>query len=174
MGRSVIVSHSILLVDDSPIVVESVLRWLKRDGYQVVVASNCAEVRAIAAGRRFAVHIFDLELSDGHGIDLALWLRGEGHSAQTIFYTGYSLGSASLERARHFGYVVTKGENPTALLRVLAALLDPAHRDERGTETRPWDTSDPNEPEPAKNQPDDAHETSICTRVLGASWLPPR
>lgn len=116
-------SDAILLVDDSEIVVESLRRWLERDGYRVVVASSCAEVRTVAAKHRFAAHIFDLELRDGHGVEMALWLQKEGHFAETIFYTGHSLGSALLERAREVGHVVAKGEDPNGLMGLLRKLV---------------------------------------------------
>jgi DNA-binding NtrC family response regulator len=107
------------MVDDSEIVAESVRRWLKRDGYEVVVTHDCAEARAAAAQRHFSAHVIDLELSDGLGVDLALWLKYTGHSAPNIFYTGHSMGSEAIEQARQFGRVVIKGENPKALLNML-------------------------------------------------------
>lgn len=122
--RTALVACTILLVDDSEIVTESVKRWLKRDGYQVVVARNCAEAKAAAAGCNFAGHIVDLELSDGHGVELALWLKSEGHCAATVFFTGHAIGSHSLERAQQVGHVLTKGTNPTVLLSVLKELVD--------------------------------------------------
>jgi len=112
------------MVDDSEIVIESVRRWLKLDGYEVVVATNCAEAKAAASRRRFAAHILDLELADGLGVDLALWMKSEGHTADTIFYTGHSLGHCLLEQAERVGHVVTKGTSPHALLRTLRALVD--------------------------------------------------
>ncbi len=107
------------MVDDSEIVAESVRRWLKRDGYDVVVAHDCAEAKAAAAQRHFSAHVIDLELSDGLGIDLAIWLQYTGHTAPNIFYTGHCMGSEAIERARQFGRVVIKGEDPKALLKLL-------------------------------------------------------
>ncbi|HMA96037.1 MAG TPA: response regulator [Polyangiaceae bacterium] len=117
-------AYAILMVDDSEIVIESLRRWLKLDGYEVVVATNCAEAMAAASRRRFAAHILDLELADGLGVDLALWLKREGHTAQTIFYTGHSFGNCLLEQAERVGHVVTKGASPHTLLRVLRTLVN--------------------------------------------------
>jgi DNA-binding NtrC family response regulator len=117
--RTTVVTCEILLVDDSEIVTESVKRWLKHEGYEVVVTRNCAEARAAAPGHHFSAHIIDLELSDGHGIDLALCLKREGYSAETIFYTGHSISNHSVERARLIGHVVVKGQDPGTLLCVL-------------------------------------------------------
>lgn len=117
------------MVDDSEIVIESVRRWLKLDGYEVVVATSCAEARAVASCRRFAAHILDLELEDGLGVDLALWLKQEGHTAESIFYTGHTFGSASLEQAERVGHIVTKGASPQALLRLLRVLVDRSPKD---------------------------------------------
>jgi DNA-binding response OmpR family regulator len=112
------------LVDDSEIVGESVKRWLERDGYQVIVARNCAEARLVAGGRHFAGSILDLELADGNGVELALWLKSDGHCPETVFFTGHSIGSDSLERAQQVGCVVTKGADPNGLLRVLRDLVE--------------------------------------------------
>jgi DNA-binding response OmpR family regulator len=110
------------MVDDSEIVIESVQRWLVREGYEVVVTHDCAEARAAAKQHQFCGHIIDLELSDGNGIDLARWLREEGHRSETIFYTGDTSGSEAFELAHQFGRVVVKGENPRVLLSAVREL----------------------------------------------------
>jgi len=134
------VTRNVLMVDDSEIVAESTRRMLKREGFEVVVAQNCAEAKAAVAEHRFCAHIIDLELEDGRGVDLALWLRREGHEGPTIFYTGHGMGSEALEQARQFGRVVTKGGNvkglTTALRELVPSLRPPAKSKPPGTQVR--------------------------------------
>lgn len=113
------VPHAILLVDDSTIVVDSVRRWLKRAGYEVVIANTCAEARRLAQGSQFIAHIIDMQLSDGRGIDLAVWLRDNTRGAATIFYTGEDATSEPEEEVVRIGQVVSKSSSADTLLKVL-------------------------------------------------------
>lgn len=114
-----LVPHAILLVEDSVIVVDSVKRWLKRAGYEVVVAKSCAEARNLAQARRFVARIIDMHLADGRGIDLAIWLRDHTQNAATVFYTGEAPDSVPAEDLARIGRVVVKGSAPDMLLKVL-------------------------------------------------------
>lgn len=111
--------HAILLVEDSVIVVDSVRRWLKRAGYEVVVASSCAEARELSRARPFVARIIDMQLADGRGIDLAIWLRDNTKDAAIVFYTGQDATSLLAEDVLRIGQVVSKGSAPDTLLKVL-------------------------------------------------------
>lgn len=111
--------HAILLVEDSVIVIDSVKRWLKRAGYEVVVAKSCAEARNLSRTRQFVARIIDMQLADGRGIDLAIWLRDNTRDAAIVFYTGQDATSLLVEDVLRIGQVVSKGSAPDTLLKVL-------------------------------------------------------
>lgn len=105
-----------LIVEDDPVVARSVARRLLREGYTVSLAQTCRAARA--AGGDFDAAVFDLDLPDGNGADLALELLRLGALRALVFYTG-SIDRQERERAARLGSVIDKGE---ALDEVVAAL----------------------------------------------------
>ena len=105
-----------LIVEDDPVVARSIARRLLRDGYVVSLAQTCRAARAAGAG--FEVGIFDLDLPDGGGADLADELLRLGAVRTVVFYTG-SVDHAQRQRASVLGAVVDKGQNVEAVLAAL-------------------------------------------------------
>lgn len=105
-----------LIVEDDPIVARSIARRLLREGYTVSLAQTCRAARAAGAG--FDAAVFDLDLPDGNGADLAVELLRLGALRALVFYTS-SVDRQERERAARLGQVIDKGE---ALDEVIAAL----------------------------------------------------
>ena len=68
----------ILVVEDSPRVVEVVTSALRKAGHIVEVAGNCAEGDAALGERHFDVAVVDVGLPDGSGLDLCRKVRARG------------------------------------------------------------------------------------------------
>lgn len=102
-----------LVADDDPLVARAVARGLSRLGYRVCTARSRAA--AFAMSGSYAVGVFDLDLGDGSGVELAEDLLGQGRVGRVLFYTG-SRYSQVLDRARLIGPVVPKPAGVDALL----------------------------------------------------------
>jgi CheY-like chemotaxis protein len=98
-------AQDILLVEDDEVIARLIERGLVRLGYDVRAVSSCAE--ALAVEGQFRCGIFDIELGDGDGVELALALLARGSIRTVVFYTG-TLDSDARRRAVDVGRVVHK------------------------------------------------------------------
>ena len=76
----------VLLVENERPVARAVERLLRRAGYCPTVARNCTEANALR--ECFDLGIFDIDLGDGHGVDLAEQCLAKGSVRAAAFYTG--------------------------------------------------------------------------------------
>ena len=67
--------HPILIVDDQTEVLGLLRTVLKREGYEVLMASTVAMAKQVALTRSLALILLDLGLPDGDGLDLCRWLK---------------------------------------------------------------------------------------------------
>jgi DNA-binding response OmpR family regulator len=95
----------ILVVEDDEIIARLIERGFLRLGYDVQVVTSCAEARALTGS--FRCGVFDIELGDGDGIELATRMLAKGYVRAVVFYTG-SLDSDARRRAGEVGRVVDK------------------------------------------------------------------
>jgi len=108
-----------LVVDDSPVALRVVSRRLGALGFDVREASTAADARRVDAVT-LACAIFDVELSDGNGPDLAAVLRAGCATLPIAFFTS---GAATrlLERAHACGPIFLKPDLDGLLQWALAA-----------------------------------------------------
>lgn len=121
----------LLHVEDDALVARALSRVLKARGYDLVRASCCVEARAVQDSYRLG--IFDVDLLDGDGVELASDLLARGIVQCAIFLTG-TLDVNALRRAREVGEVVVKSSDLSPLL---AALGEPRTRSEYPVSPRP-------------------------------------
>ena len=114
---------SVLVVEDSSVLARPLKRFLKHLGYTVHYASSCAEARAFRGP--FDVGLFDIELSDGSGINLCLELLATKVVAAAVFYSAV-VHPASLQRAAQLGVVVRKTQSAEDLRQALCSALGQA------------------------------------------------
>ena len=78
-----------LVVDDEPIVVEVLGRYLRRDGFQVTSAATGPEAWAAALDPEHPPHliVLDVMLPGGDGLELCRRLRAERHTTPIILLT---------------------------------------------------------------------------------------
>jgi len=79
----------LLLVDDSPDVLDLVDRALTRDGHRVRIAASIAQARAQLADGHPDVMVLDVALPDGTGIDFCRALRREAARFPILLLTAH-------------------------------------------------------------------------------------
>jgi CheY-like chemotaxis protein len=98
--------RTVLLVDDSPVVRRAVARRLEAEGFRVHEESSAAGAGSADASV-LTCAIFDIELTDGTGTELAASLLGKRPSLPIAFFTA-GAPTSLLERARAYGPVYRK------------------------------------------------------------------
>ncbi len=69
--------HSVLVVDDEPIVLESIRDWLKEAGYQVATAETGEQALEMVEEQDFSVMVLDLRLPGKTGIKVLKEIKAE-------------------------------------------------------------------------------------------------
>ena len=95
----------LLVVEDDALIARALWRRLNERGVRARHVSHCATASALRGP--FSVGIFDIDLPDGDGVELARELLGRGVVARVVFYTGCT-NAERLWRARGFGAVFKK------------------------------------------------------------------
>jgi DNA-binding NtrC family response regulator len=105
----------ILIVDDDPIVAESLAEHLTREGFETATAMNVAEARALldgasnypstgAGGARAPqpVHVVlsDVSMPGESGVDLLRWAREHHPTTAVVMLTGYGTIESAVEALR--------------------------------------------------------------------------
>ncbi len=80
----------ILVVDDEPVMRESLAEWLAEDGYSVETAASGQEALAKAAVRDYAIYFLDLKMPGIDGIETMLEIRKRHADASVIIMTAYA------------------------------------------------------------------------------------
>ncbi|MBP6672743.1 MAG: sigma-54-dependent Fis family transcriptional regulator, partial [Bacteroidetes bacterium] len=87
--------NSILIVDDEPIVRESLTKWFKQDGFRVEAAQDANAALKMMEKGPWDVVILDIKMPGMSGLELLKRLREIDRSAQVIMATAF----ASVESA---------------------------------------------------------------------------
>lgn len=80
-------AHQILVVDDDAEIRKLLARYVSEQGFRVLLASNCAEVREKIVTHQVDLMILDVMLPDGSGLDLCRDLRAARSSIPIILLT---------------------------------------------------------------------------------------
>ena len=97
----------VLVVDDEQVVLDSVERHLKRDGYEIRKALSGAEALAVLDAEGADVVVTDLMMPGMDGLELLSRIRGEGGGPPVIMITGYATMRTALMALRKgaFDYI---------------------------------------------------------------------
>jgi DNA-binding response OmpR family regulator len=68
--------ETVLVVDDEPIVRDVVVRYLERDGYRTLTASDGDTAKALIEEREPSLVVLDVMLPGTDGLSLCRWIRG--------------------------------------------------------------------------------------------------
>lgn len=121
----------LLLVEDEVTLARSVARLLRRHGYDVYLAGSCDEARR--APSTFSLGIFDIDLPDGDGVDLAKELSELGVVRRVVFFSGTAEANQQAG-ARKVGPLVEKSRGFPDLLAVIELALATQHAKVSGAE----------------------------------------
>lgn len=114
-----------LIVDDNPDITELLAMFIRRLGFQPVMAYSAAEALAAARGQHFDLILADIGMPQMNGYELAEELRRmpEYKTVPMIAITGYALYD---DRARAlsagFDYHLTKPVSPDMLASIIKRL----------------------------------------------------
>jgi len=106
-------SSELLLVEDDLLLARAVERTLRTRGARVRHVACCALASGLTGP--FPIGVFDIELPDGDGIELARSLRTRGVVGRVVFYTACTE-PQRLARARELGSVFVKSAHLPSLL----------------------------------------------------------
>ena len=115
----------ILVVEDDAAFGTMMLTWLKKSGYEAVLASRYEQAKIEISSHPFNLIITDLRLPDGDGILLMTWVREKMKSqVPIIVMTGYAevQTAVSAMKLGAFDYL-KKPINPSVLEEKIAAAL---------------------------------------------------
>jgi DNA-binding response OmpR family regulator len=110
----------VLVVEDEPAIGRALFRSLEREGYSVDVARTHADSLSFLG--EYDCGVFDIELPDSDGVDLAKRLKSRGVVKNVVFFSGLSDGRSEA-RARNHGVYVHKSEGIQRLFSAIAGLL---------------------------------------------------
>jgi two-component system, OmpR family, response regulator len=80
-------AQSILVVDDDPEIRKLLARYIESQGFRVLLAANCRELRDQLATHHVDLIVLDVMLPDGSGLDLCRDLRAQRSSVPIILLT---------------------------------------------------------------------------------------
>jgi len=126
----------LLLVEDNELLARSLKRALTHAEFDVTVMHNFGDAQQLlqpalaGTAAPYALGIFDIDLPDGDGTELAEQMLASGVVRDAIFYSGCA-DARRLQRARNIGEVVKKGNDLVGFLNLLRdqKTLDPDRLD---------------------------------------------
>lgn len=111
------VSSDLLLVEDDLLLARALTRGLGTRGIRARHVARCATAAALRGP--FPIGVFDIELPDGDGIELARLLMFRAVVSRVVFYTACAE-PRRLARARALGLVYVKSGNLAPLMEGLS------------------------------------------------------
>ncbi len=124
--------HSILIVEDDASFGVMLQTWLKKNNYDVVLATHYAQAKKELSSKSFDLILTDLRLPDGDGILLMAWVREQLKSrVPFIVMTGYAevQTAVSAMKLGAFDYL-KKPINPSLLEEKIVAALESKQEEE--------------------------------------------
>jgi DNA-binding NtrC family response regulator len=107
---------SILVVDDEPIVVQSLGDWFRDDGYQVAIAANAKEALRLAAQARYDIAFVDIKMPGMDGLELQERLAAAQPDMSLIIMTAYASVDSAVKALKNGAYdYITKPFDPEEL-----------------------------------------------------------
>ncbi len=117
--------NSVLIVDDEPIVRESIRDWLKDAGYQVTTAESGEEALELIEKQDFGVMVLDIRLPGKTGIMVLKEVKAQRPWIKSIIITAYP-SSETTSEAKKLGAIdyLVKPIIPDDLERLIREILD--------------------------------------------------
>ena len=109
--------HSVLIVEDEPLIALDIVDCFRRAGASVLAAQTLADGLRLAGLPELSAAVVDFGLSDGDGTALCEQLRARG--IPFVLHSGYS----HVRDACRHAVLVPKPANPDVLVTTVARLL---------------------------------------------------
>src|SRR5262245_15793702 len=88
---------AILIVDDEPIVRESLGSWFREDGFQVEVAQSGREALEKLTKRKWDIYLIDIKMPGMDGLELQRKIKEITPEASVIIMTAYASVDTAVE-----------------------------------------------------------------------------
>jgi DNA-binding NtrC family response regulator len=127
----------IMVVDDDPNIRELMATLLAAEGYDVIQAGNAAEAQNCFAGPQPDVILLDLQLPDGHGLDLLPTIKKQWVESEVIVLTGNATFDAAVEATKRGAYhFQNKPVDPKSLMVLVKRAIEHKHLTEQASSLR--------------------------------------
>jgi DNA-binding NtrC family response regulator len=117
----------VLIVDDEPLVADTLCAILSRAGYATMAAYNGASALELASQRTPELLITDVAMPDMNGVELALAMVNLRPACKVLLFSGHAT-SADLVHAYDAGHdfpLLTKPIHPTEMIRQVGQRIRP-------------------------------------------------
>lgn len=91
---------SIMLVDDEPIIVETLVTFLEQKGYRVEGLTNASEALNKIKEEHYDIVLTDLKMPVVTGIEIVRAVIDSGHDTKVIIFTGYASLDSAIEAVK--------------------------------------------------------------------------
>ncbi|KAB2968253.1 MAG: sigma-54-dependent Fis family transcriptional regulator [Thermoanaerobaculia bacterium] len=116
---------SILVVDDEPIVLQSLGDWFRQDGYLVDVAASAKEALRVAAERHHDIALLDIKMPGVDGLELQERLAKEVPDLTVIVMTAYASIESAVRALKAGAYdYITKPFDPDDLSHLVRRAIE--------------------------------------------------
>jgi DNA-binding NtrC family response regulator len=115
----------LLIVDDDPIVRDSLGQWFDSEGYQVETIASGREVLSQAARDRWDLALLDIKMPGMDGMELQSRLREIDPELPLIIMTGYASVDTAVQALKNGAYdYITKPFDPDELVHLVRRALE--------------------------------------------------
>jgi DNA-binding NtrC family response regulator len=115
----------LLIVDDELSVRDSLGKWFREDGYDVVVAESASDALTRMADQRFDLAILDIKMRGTDGIELQKRMREVDPQIITIMMTGYASVDTAVTAMKNGAYdYLTKPLDPDEVSHKVSKALE--------------------------------------------------
>jgi DNA-binding NtrC family response regulator len=115
----------ILVVDDDPNIQEVLITLLEGVGYSASAVGNAAAVHAALSGPQPEVILLDLQLPDGHGLDILPVIKKQWPDSEVIVLTGVATFEAAVEATKRGAFhFQNKPFDPKGLMALVGRALE--------------------------------------------------
>jgi DNA-binding NtrC family response regulator len=117
--------NSLLIVDDDPVVRDSLGKWFESEGFTVTVAPSAPAALELLASQRFPLALVDIKMPGVDGIQLQARLREIDPDMPVIIMTGYAAVETAVQALKNGAYdYITKPFDPDELVHLVRKAIE--------------------------------------------------
>ncbi len=117
--------HRILIVDDDPVVRDSLGKWFESEGFEVTVAPSAPAALELLSGQRFPLALVDIKMPGVDGIELQARLQEIDPEMPVIIMTGYASVETAVQALKNGAYdYISKPFDPDELVHLVKRAIE--------------------------------------------------